>query len=151
MIGQYFLHSLNCLLIPEDWGFFFLVGWETGVELRILHLHSRCSTIWATPPVHFALVILEMGVSWTVCSYWPQTMILLISFSQGARITDVSHQCPAQGLSFTGYWRCSFWGTICRLYHRYPGWNTEEVLLGELLNLLENWVHISSEAKNVTL
>jgi hypothetical protein len=30
-------------------------------ELRSSHLHSRPSTTWATPPVHFALVILEIG------------------------------------------------------------------------------------------
>jgi hypothetical protein len=30
----------------------------------------------------FALVILEMGVSWTVCPGWPQTTVLLISASQ---------------------------------------------------------------------
>jgi hypothetical protein len=26
-----------------------------------LHLQNWCSAIWATPPRHFALVILEMG------------------------------------------------------------------------------------------
>jgi hypothetical protein len=35
-----------------------------------------------TLPVHFALVILEMGVSQTICLGWPQTCILLISASQ---------------------------------------------------------------------
>jgi hypothetical protein len=32
-----------------------------GFELKPLHLQTRCSTTWTTPPVHFALVILEMG------------------------------------------------------------------------------------------
>jgi hypothetical protein len=33
------------------------------------------------------------GVSWSVCLDWPQTWILLISFSQLARIIGVSQQC----------------------------------------------------------
>jgi hypothetical protein len=36
-----------------------------------------------------------VGVSRTICPGWPQTMILPISASQVARITDVSHQHPA--------------------------------------------------------
>jgi hypothetical protein len=41
--------------------FFFLVG--LGVEFRASHLQSRHCTTWATlPPLHFALVILEMGI-----------------------------------------------------------------------------------------
>jgi hypothetical protein len=42
--------------------FSFFVG--PGFELRALYLQSRCFT-WATTPVHFALVILEMG-SWEI-------------------------------------------------------------------------------------
>jgi hypothetical protein len=38
---------------------FFLVG--LVFELKPSLLQSRHSTTWATPPVHFALVILEMG------------------------------------------------------------------------------------------
>jgi hypothetical protein len=37
---------------------FFLV--EPEFELRTLHLQIRLSTAWASSPVHFALVILEM-------------------------------------------------------------------------------------------
>jgi hypothetical protein len=37
-----------------------------GFELRVLCLHSSLCSIWATPPDHFALVILEMGVSQTI-------------------------------------------------------------------------------------
>jgi hypothetical protein len=40
-----------------DW----LIGW--GLGLRASNLQSRHSTIWATPPVHFAFIILEMGIS----------------------------------------------------------------------------------------
>jgi hypothetical protein len=32
-----------------------------GFELKVSSLQSRCSTSWATPPVHFALIILEIG------------------------------------------------------------------------------------------
>jgi hypothetical protein len=55
-----------------------------GFELKALHLQSSA---WATPPAHFALVILEMGVLWTICPVWPQTVI---SASQVARVTGVS-------------------------------------------------------------
>jgi hypothetical protein len=57
-----------------------LVGLE--FELKSLHLQSRCSTAWATTPVHFALVILEKGVSQTICLGWPQILTLPISVSQ---------------------------------------------------------------------
>jgi hypothetical protein len=69
------IHSLNALL--------FLVG--LGFELRASHLQSRHPTPWVMPPVHFALVILEMGVSQTICLSWPRTLILLISASQVGR------------------------------------------------------------------
>jgi hypothetical protein len=40
-----------------------------GFELRASHLQSRQSASWATPPVHFPLVILEMQVLWTFCPW----------------------------------------------------------------------------------
>jgi hypothetical protein len=63
-----------------------------GFKLRASGLQSKHSIAQATPPVHFALVILEMGVSRTICPNWPQTAILPISNSQVARIIGVSHQ-----------------------------------------------------------
>jgi hypothetical protein len=65
--------------------FFFLVS-------QASHLQSMCSTTWATFPVYFA-VVFEMGgwVSWTIYLGWPQAAILLMSASQVARITGVSH------------------------------------------------------------
>jgi hypothetical protein len=36
------------------------------------------------------------GVSWTICSDWPQTVFLPISASQVSRITDVNCQRPAK-------------------------------------------------------
>jgi hypothetical protein len=39
---------------------------------------------------------MEGGVSWTIGLGWPWTTILLISASQVAVITGVSHQCPAR-------------------------------------------------------
>jgi hypothetical protein len=47
-------------------------------------------------PGHFALVILEMGVSGTICLGWSQTIIFLISASQVVRIIDVSYWCSVQ-------------------------------------------------------
>jgi hypothetical protein len=62
-------------------------------ELRVSHLQSRHSTVWATPLVHFALVVLKMGVSQTICLAWaskhnPPTLAL-------ARIKGTSHQSLA--------------------------------------------------------
>jgi hypothetical protein len=34
---------------------------------------------------------LKMGVSWTICLGWPQTLTLWISACQVARITGMSH------------------------------------------------------------
>jgi hypothetical protein len=73
----------------------FLMGLE--FELRASYLQSRCTTVWATPPVHFAHVILEMGVLWVI---WPWTTILLSSASQLARIIGMSHQCLVYLLYF---------------------------------------------------
>jgi hypothetical protein len=64
-------------------------------ELRVLCLQSKCSITWATPPGHFALIILEMGVSQTIGQDWPWTVILLISASQGARTVGVICWHPA--------------------------------------------------------
>jgi hypothetical protein len=44
------------------------------------------------------LIILEMGVSQTICPGWPQTAILLISACEVARIKGISHQCWASTL-----------------------------------------------------
>jgi hypothetical protein len=49
--------------VPYFLGPFFFFPMGQGFELRASHLQSRHSTTWATLPVHFALVILEMG-SW---------------------------------------------------------------------------------------
>jgi hypothetical protein len=46
------------------------------------------------PPLHFAYLFWRWGFA-NYLSGCPQTAILLISASQVARITDVSHQCPA--------------------------------------------------------
>jgi hypothetical protein len=43
---------------------------------------------------HCAQLLIEMGVSITVCLGWSQTMILPISASQVAGITGMSHHDP---------------------------------------------------------
>jgi hypothetical protein len=51
------------------------------------------------PPVHFALIILEMGVSQAVCSLWPWIMILWSSLSlvsEGPGLTSEAQ--PSQQL-----------------------------------------------------
>jgi hypothetical protein len=67
----------------------FLVG--LGFELRALHLQSRSSTAWATPLVHFALVILEIGILVNNLPELAPTLTLPISASQVAGITGLSH------------------------------------------------------------
>jgi hypothetical protein len=73
---------------PVEWVSSFLVGLVFKLSLQ-----SGCSITWATPPVHFALVILEMRVLWTICLGWPQTVIFLNTASQVARISAMSSQC----------------------------------------------------------
>jgi hypothetical protein len=67
---------------------------RTGVWTQAFSLTKEVLT-WATPAVHFVLIILQMQVSWTICPGWPQTVILQISVSQVARIIGMSHQPPA--------------------------------------------------------
>jgi hypothetical protein len=43
----------------------------------------------------FHLIILELGVSQTICLIWPQIFILQILGSQVARITKMRHWSPA--------------------------------------------------------
>jgi hypothetical protein len=64
--------------------FFILV--RLGFEFRALWLQNRNSTTWATTPDHFALFILEIGVSRTICLGWPQISILPILAFQVPRI-----------------------------------------------------------------
>jgi hypothetical protein len=72
-----------------------LGGWRLGVqlefEIRASHLQSRCSTAWSIPPIHFALLILEMGSHELFAQGWPETRI---SASQVARITSMSYWHP---------------------------------------------------------
>jgi hypothetical protein len=89
--------DLSLSFSPFDffWGVVRL-GFELWASLSSKnYLQSRCPPAWATPPVHSALVIWGMGVSWTVCPDWPQTVILLISASQWAWITGMNRWCPA--------------------------------------------------------
>jgi hypothetical protein len=51
--------------------------------------------------VHFVLVILEMGVLWTICPGWPRIGILLTSAWQETGITGMSHLALSQGIQIT--------------------------------------------------
>jgi hypothetical protein len=64
-------------------------------KFRLTHLLSRHSTTWATPPALFCDGCFQDRVSWTICPGWLWSAILIISATWIARITDVSHQCPA--------------------------------------------------------
>jgi hypothetical protein len=81
--------------------FEFVCGWVCGTWVwthpqwvhtcKASYVKSRCSTAWDAFPVHFAVVILEIGargrVSQAVCPACTQTMILSISTSQVASCT----------------------------------------------------------------
>jgi hypothetical protein len=60
-------------------------GWAQGFMLA-----KHGSTLWVTHPVYFALIIFNMG---SCLGKW--NMILPISASQVASITDTIHQCLA--------------------------------------------------------
>jgi hypothetical protein len=79
LLGRHSFWATNPVLVGF---FFFLVG--LGFELWALRLPSRNSTAWATPPVHFALVILEMGYCGLFA--WVVLELLGILASQVARM-----------------------------------------------------------------
>jgi hypothetical protein len=72
--------------------FFFFVG--PGFKFKALYLQNRRSTPWATPPVHFVLVILEM-VSRELFAWAGLRLQSSWSAFQVARIIGVSHWCTA--------------------------------------------------------
>jgi hypothetical protein len=74
-----------------------LVGLE--FELRASCLQSSHFTTWATLPVHFDLVVLEISVLKIISLGWYWTEVLLISASQVARIIGVSHHYLAPQLT----------------------------------------------------
>jgi hypothetical protein len=70
----------------------FLVG--LGFELRVSYLQIRHSTASAT------LQSILLCAFWTICLGWSPTSNLSILASLAARITGVSHWCPAQEACF---------------------------------------------------
>jgi hypothetical protein len=70
-------HATTSATPHSPFCFSYLFFGETGA----LSLQSRCSTTRAIPPVHFALVILEMG-SCKLFARLPRTAILWISASK---------------------------------------------------------------------
>jgi hypothetical protein len=96
LIFSYSPNSMECLLHMYTLKIFIYLCTGTGVWTQGFALAKQVLTKQAlyclthTPPVHFALVILEM-VSCELCPGWLWTVILLISASQVARITGVNH------------------------------------------------------------
>jgi hypothetical protein len=82
--------------------FFFLWYWG---------LNSRPSP-WATPPALFLWSVFQDRVSQTIFLGWLWTMILLISVSWVARITDVSHWCPGQIIAC--WWETAYLRVVCQ-------------------------------------
>jgi hypothetical protein len=71
-------------------------------------------TTWATLPSLFCAGYSQDRVSWTICSSWLPTTILLIAASWVARITGMSHQRP-------GNRDCFVFGFLqVELVHQFP-------------------------------
>jgi hypothetical protein len=79
---------------PNSGNFFFAV---LGFELRAstLAMQALYHLRHSTSPV-FGVGYFQDRASWTICPGWLRNAILLISASQVARITGVSHWCPDQ-------------------------------------------------------
>jgi hypothetical protein len=74
--------ALRLLFAWQDWDLNSgLYTWEAGKPPLEPHLGAFCSGYF------------EDGVLWTFCLSWPWTTVLLISASQAARISGVSHRC----------------------------------------------------------
>jgi hypothetical protein len=91
-----FWTSWNCLLCA---GYIFaFVQWlYIFIFLRYFDLdfgNSRCCAAWAMPPLHLALVMLEMGLL-NYFPTWLWTSVLPVSASWVAGIIGVSHLHPA--------------------------------------------------------
>jgi hypothetical protein len=81
---------LQLLILARKLTFvYFFVGAGLGVELKVLYLQGRCSALEPHPqpfwPGYFRYEDLRI-----LCLGWPWTVILPISASQVAGITDVS-------------------------------------------------------------
>jgi hypothetical protein len=89
-----------------------------GIKLRASHLLGRHSTTEATLPALFHVGCFWNRVSRTICQGWLWTVILLIFASWVARITSVSHPCPAQNSHLCSLLvhRCE-----CSCRHGIPG------------------------------
>jgi hypothetical protein len=96
----------------KKWFFFWGGGGLEFVCSVCCALHSRHFATCATSPVHFALVILEMGVSWAVCPGWHQTVIL--SISRLPSIQDYRQEPP---IPSSEKWLS--WGVGCWLWNSY--------------------------------
>jgi hypothetical protein len=75
-------NSFRVNSLATRWLFFFC---GTDVWTQGLHLEPLCQSF-------FVLSFFRDRVLWTLCPGWLRTMIVLISASWVARITEVSHQ-----------------------------------------------------------
>jgi hypothetical protein len=91
---MYLLISFYVNYIVEKYYDYFFFWQHLCFELRASALLGRCSTTWATPPALFCAGYFQDRVMWTICLSWLLTEILLISASQVARITGMTHWCP---------------------------------------------------------
>jgi hypothetical protein len=93
IVVQYSIMGLCHNLFTFFFYWIFLV--VLGFEFEASCLLGRHSTAWVTPPALFYVEYFQDRVSQTICLGWLQTMFLLISSSLIARITGLSHWCPA--------------------------------------------------------
>jgi hypothetical protein len=90
---------LYCSDFPYHFFFFvFLFLWDWGLNLAPL-LQSKCSTIWGTPLVQFALWLFWIGISQTAeAGLEPWTSNLLISLISPSNCWDYRHEPLALSL-----------------------------------------------------
>jgi hypothetical protein len=137
---------------------FFFKSWWDWFELRAFAVGKQTLYHLNHTTRQFALVILEMEFSWTVCLGWPWTTTLPISASQVARITGLSHWCPTHSLLIPLYWSCScqssFWLPSCHIqwWKFYPHLNLNPVAFDPvdyfpLLGLVDKIIHTLPKKK----
>jgi hypothetical protein len=78
-----FIYFCCCFLVRQEF------------ELRILALQNKNFSSWAMHPRSFLSGYFEDIVSQTICLGWPWTVVLPISASQVAKMTDMNHRCLA--------------------------------------------------------
>jgi hypothetical protein len=111
-------YHFNCRVLQNLW-----------LTLRYWGLNSG-PIPWTTPLALFCLFFFWDQICQTICSGWLWTTILLISASCVARLTGMSHQCPALFCFGFGFLRL-VWVGMCLwfLFQEVHYWYMDKVLI----------------------